>query len=492
MILHRSTATGILAWGLALALSAAVAAPALAQDRVRRVYGAIDRITETYRQIELAREQGLEPPPELIRSRALAIDAIAQAGPLASGPLREALQQEDLPTSVAFVLGTLLALTDGPTAGDFLLGRLKERDPREDPVEAFRFAHTLMTLAPHHGAVFAEKLAELPTSVRFPVPAEEISFPLVGGIAWLYAAGDTPALNDLAALIEDVSRLPPHVAEILLRVSARLQLIQLLPAVQQQVEQTDPESPRMRALIWTLGQFDDPRVIDQLDRLRRTLEDPKLRQEATFALSEIQSPAALGPLKAALTDSDPGVRSYAIAGLARLALPGAREALRNAIGGKESDPKVQSDYLRAAREVGDRTWRDGLKQAAKNWPRHELMCKETSLKLARRDPPKAGMPPLMWPDLPMNRLEPARLNEQLWDVINAKGSGFSQLKKTVLYSATPQHVQHLEYLRTLLAKEISRRNLNTWLDVLDTLQLVRRRLRTDPRPLFASPGKPAP
>ena len=92
----------------------------------------------------------------------------------------------------------------------------------------------------------------------------------------------------------------------------------------------------------------------------------------------------------------------------------------------------------------------------------------------------------------MNELPPERLNEQLWDMINARGLGFSQMKKTVLYSATPKHVQHLEYLRTLLARELTRQNLDTWLDVLNTLQLVRRRLRDDPRPLFAPRGSPTP
>ena len=469
------------------------ARPAYAQDRVEQIYKAIDRLVETYRQADESARQGLEPPPELSQTRAAAIDAIAQGGPLASTPLREALQQKDFPTGAAFILGTMLTITDGAAAGDFVLAQLKERDPGEDPVEAFRFAHTLMLLAPHHGTIYAERLAELPSDVRFPVPVEGIAFPLIGGIAWLYAAGDTDALNNLAGLLEDVSRLPPHVSDNLLRVATQLQLTQVLPLVEKQAAATAEDSPRLRALIWALGQFDDPRAIPQLDKFRRTLKDPALRQEAAYALAEIQSPAAFEALRDALSDKAPGVRSYAVAGLVKLATPRARSLLRAGLGGSESDPQVQSDYLRAARAVGDRTWRDALGKTAENWPRHELIARETSLSLARTDPPSPSASPVkLWPGVPMNELPPERLNEQLWDVINAGGMGFSQLKKTVLYSATPKHVQHLEYLRTLLAKQLTRQNLDTWLDVLDTLQLVRRRLRADPRPLFPARDGPAP
>lgn len=470
-----------------------LAGPARAQEKVLAIHGAVEQLIETYRQAKFAADQGMEPEPELLKTRARAIELIAQGGPLSSTPLREALQQENLPAGAGYIMGTMLMLTDGATAGDFVLAQLKERDPAEDPVEAFRLGHTLMLTAPHHGAIFAERLAELTNDIRFPVPNEGIAFPLIGGIAWLYAAGDTDALNDLAALIEDVSRLPPHVSDNLLRVVTQLQLHQLLPLIEEQAASTPEDSPRFRALLWALGQLDDPKVIPQLDKFRRTLKDPILRQEATFALGEIQSPAALGPLRDALSDKIPGVRSYAVSGLVKLDTPKARTLIREALGGPESDQQVQADYLRAARQAGDRTWRDALAKAAENWPKHKLIAKETSLSLARTEPRNpAAPPPSVWPGEPMNELPPERLNEQLWDVINARGLGFSQMKKTVLYSATPKHIQHLEYLRTLLARELTRQNLDTWLDVLNTLQLVRRRLRDDPRPLFAPRGSPSP
>jgi len=470
----------LLAWLASLSLRLGQAG---AFNQTEKAALAVQGLVETYSANPLTAED-----QELWRRRReMALDAISSAGPLARAPLREALQRPEVGPAPAYTLATLLLLSEGPGAGTFLLGALGRQPPRQALSEAFYFGHTLAVFAPADFPPFGERLLDLPATARFALPAEGISFPFIPGVAYLYAVSEGRGLGALAAQAGGIEKLPLGRAEAAVRVAVHLNLVQITPRLIEKLRKLPGGSPRLRVVVWALGQLGDLAAVEPLTKVAAGSKRPDIREEAAFALTEMRSRLCEPGLLELLRDREPNVRGAAIAGLAYLRTPKALETLREALGGPERDPKVREDYLRAAGVAGDRSWSDALRLAEKNWPGLAAQIRETLLALQKTDSRPAGLAPSLWPGLPLENLSPDRLTDRLQGVVDAGGVGFPSLKRTTLYSATGQHVEMLEALRAVTAKELKRANLDSWLDVLETLGLLRKRLRADPWPLF-NPG----
>ncbi len=418
------------------------------------------------------------------RRREVALDAITAAGPLARVPLREALQRPEVGPAPAYTLATLLLLSEGPGAGEFLLGALARQPPQEALSEAFYFGHTLAVFSPADFPPLGERLLDLPATTQFSLPAEAISFPFISGVAYLYAASEGRGLGALAQQAGDLEKLPLGRAEAAVRVAVHLNLVQITPRLLEKPRKLPGDSPYLRVVVWALGQLGGLSAVEPLARVAAKNKRAQIREEAAFALTEMRSRLCEPGLLELTRDPEPAVRGTAIAGLAYLRTPKALGTLLDALGGPEKDPKVREDYLRAAAVAGDRSWSDALRKAEKNWPSLAVEARETLLALRKIAPRPSGLAPSLWPDLPLENLSADRVTDRLQGVVDAGGVGFPSLKRTVLYSAEGRHVEMLEALRGVTAKELKRANLDSWLDVLETLGLLRKRLRADPWPLF--------
>ncbi|MEW6774674.1 MAG: HEAT repeat domain-containing protein [Bdellovibrionota bacterium] len=452
------------------------------EETVRR---AIGMLAETYARAPQSEEEAQRF--SVLQGRAL--DDIADAGPAARGILREALQQEGVLPPVAYTLATLLVLSEGKGAADFVLRATARLSPAISPAEAYYFAHTLSVAAPKQGAELAFRFAKLPENTEFPVPAANLVLPLVPAMAYLLAAGDNESLNELGRKLSKPGKLHFQNARTLLRVAAHLQAVELVPGLLRELPKLPANSPVLEDVLDTLGRLADLSALKPLSDYARKGKTPKVRERAALALADLRSPMCEDALLAALGDPVPAVRSAAIVGLAAIETPGSLDALRKGLGGLEKSEQVRQDYLQAAELVGDRSWAPDLDRASRKWVGVQERVKQIEKKAARRETLPERIAPELWPELPLNRLDPKKLDGILMEMIERGGIDFPVQKKTILYSAVPEQIPALTPLRILLAQRLTRENILAWTEYLETLRLLRIRLRPDPRPLFPQLGK---
>lgn len=476
--IRAGAAPGLLAL---LALFLALPPSGARAQEIARIEGAIAAFIDTY----LTNPATAEEARRLGQIRTEALDAVAAGGPLSRGPIREVLQLPDTPGAARYALATLLLLIEGSPAAGFTLETTKAADPATAPAEAFYYAHTLATIDGEKALQMLLRLAALPDETRFPVPAEEIAFPQVQGLAFVLAASGTEGLNAFAGLLERPDPLALADWQRLIRAATTLKLIRLAPLFREQAKALPPDSPRLRALLWSLGQLGDLEAVGLPAAHARTNPDPAIREEAVFALGAIRHRRCEGPLVASLDDPAPNVREYALAALSLLPGEQARAAVRERLGGPERSPRVREAYLRAAAAIGDRSFEPALMEAARNWRGLAEQARAVIERLADVSAAEATRPDELWPGLPVNRLSAAELDERLDQVIAADGLGMERLKKTLVLYGNPLHLRKLEVLRLIAARQLTRDRVSAWFETLETIAFLRIRLREDPWPTFA-------
>lgn len=114
-----------------------------------------------------------------------------------------------------------------------------------------------------------------------------------------------------------------------------------LPSVDPLLGALGDESPDVKRYVaFTLGFFDDPRVIEPLTSLFQEDGVTEVRCAAAEALGRLECAEALDMLLGALSDDDPEVRRSVAYSLGLIGDPGAKEALAK-VGDSDGDELVR-------------------------------------------------------------------------------------------------------------------------------------------------------